>query len=447
MTSAGAREHGASLAIGFRIAALQQTVYLSESRVFNHADANKHFLRGFEGGINDCGLYVGDQTLSDGTQTDKMFELDERYRDSRENPVLPIEIKTISPKGNGDANMSWSLGFSRKQYDTCQAVLVNTVKEPDLIALIPMYYIRQRIRTPAKDGDKIADHIRPLWTIHPAQAYPPEMAPFILPIAMLGRALENMRDYAIGATKLWVNEHTGVRFNVPVPTRHASTILRPDFVPWQNALDMVARVHKAFKYTKNFRMEFVDLFPISGDMKLVHNATGTEILVEVKKGHCDFTLGEELEPSQRYMKHGQDVRGLRDKQVFSWKAPWDYIYTVQERSKRREEALFIPRDKIPKSWWNQIPLGADDYNLAWPANNIETVRQYVVDLRSPNSIATDIKRIIILTLDQTKSIKAQDDITIKKIHIKPLSELQVAERHLMIDDPRGFSPAQELNTT
>ena len=203
MTSASAREHGASLALGFRIAALQQTVYLSEARVFNYASTNKHFLRGFEGGINDCGLYVGDQTLSDGTQTDKMFELDKLYRTSHEKPVLPIEIKTISPKGNGNANMAWSLSFSRKQYDTCQAVLVNTVKEPDLIALIPMHYIRQRIGNPAEDGDKIADFIRPLWTIHPAQAYPPEMAPFILPIAMLGRALESMRDYAVGATKQW----------------------------------------------------------------------------------------------------------------------------------------------------------------------------------------------------------------------------------------------------
>ena len=194
-------------------------------------------------------------------------------------------------------------------------------------------------------------------------------------------------------------------------------------------------------------MEFVDLFPISGDMKLVYNTTGTEILVEVKKDHCDFALGEELEPSQRYMKHGQDVRGLRDRQVFSWKAPWDYIYTVQGRGKRREEALFIPRDMIPQSWWNNTPLGTEDFDLDWPADDIETVRQYVVDLRSPNSIAMDIERIIILTLDQTNSMKAQNDITIEKIHIQLLSEPQVAERHSMIDDPGGFDPAQELNTT
>lgn len=96
------------IASGFAIAVRQQGVYLGESRLFDYAN-NKHFLRGFESGIADCGMYIGNRPML-GTLTNRLFEL-QTIEDFGEDAIqiLPIEINSESSW----SIYSQSLGTSR----------------------------------------------------------------------------------------------------------------------------------------------------------------------------------------------------------------------------------------------------------------------------------------------------------------------------------------------
>ena len=198
MTSVAARARGASLALGFAIAVRQQVVYLSESRLFDNVD-NAHVLRSFEGGIDDCDLFVGNRSMID-TTIDRLFELQHSYDDDK--IIVSLKIKDISPAADFKRNILWRLAFSEKQIETCQIVIITASQESHFVALMPTYYLHRR-KTSTHNRTHFCDSYRSMWTLHPLFAFPPEMAPFILSIAQLKGALESMRDYVKKIAQNW----------------------------------------------------------------------------------------------------------------------------------------------------------------------------------------------------------------------------------------------------
>lgn len=178
---------------------------LGESRIFTYATPS-YFLRGFESGINDGGLFVGPCTLPGETTTDRFFALQHDHEDKP--VVVPFDIKYGHPTNDQRGNVTWSFGISPDQWDTAQAIIVGSFKEPDYVAMIPMHYIHQRFGHHRPGG--IFDYCRPLWTLHPLQPFPREMGPFMVPSARLAQTIEGMHQFAKGTTTEWSVRLIGV---------------------------------------------------------------------------------------------------------------------------------------------------------------------------------------------------------------------------------------------
>ncbi|KAL8927758.1 MAG: hypothetical protein Q9208_002174 [Pyrenodesmia sp. 3 TL-2023] len=373
----------------------QQMSVLSEARVFEKVD-NVHLIRAFEGGTTDCGLFLHDEIPS-GTLADQLFELARSRRG--EFVVVPIELKLAFPATDSKGNVTWRFSFSSQgQLDACQAVVVSSILAPDLVAFIPMHYIRQR--GTLKPKSLFMETARYEWALHAVPPFPPEWAPFIEPLAHLGKALECMRQYTLGVAPEWVNERTGARYSVPRPTHFSTKLLQPDFVPWRKALKVIARVHRAFRKSPgDFEPELLDIFPLYGDFKFVQRSTGTEIIVEIKGAQCEW----ELDRRDPFMEHCQYAIGFKGRKIFSWKTQWDFLLTKHKSV--RTLALFLPRDLIPFSWWNQDPPNPSG-KLSWPSHEAAILKDYVVDLSSDSQLVADITRIFDLTKRHRSSLKA-----------------------------------------
>ena len=196
------------------------------------------------------------------------------------------------------------------------------------------------------------------------------------------------------------NRHTGVRFtDVPAPVPQLRSELQPDFPPWRNALTVLTRLYKAFrKFSNNFQIEFVRIAPLLGDFKIVYFEDGVkkEIIVEMKSGHCHISGFPEWK-----LVHQQASLGYTNRRVFTWKAKWDYIFTIIDS----KQALMIPRDEIPSEWWNVTILPGRPYQLIWPAGKPFT--QYAIDLTSRRRSVRDIEKILQRRKREKDSMRAQ----------------------------------------
>lgn len=201
-----------------------------------------------------------------------------------------------------------------------------------------------------------------------------------------------------------INEHTGAKYDVPKPTRVTSELLEPGFLPWRRALEAITQIHEAFtECPGDFKPELLDIFPLYGDFKFVQRSTGTEIIVEIKSRQCEW----ELNSGEPYMRHHQYAIGFEGRHIFSWKTQWDFLLTKHEDA--QTQALFLPRDLIPVSWWNADPTSPDK-KLAWPSDAVGVLKDYVVDLTSNSRLVADIESIFHLTETDRTSVKAVNSI-------------------------------------
>lgn len=152
-----------------------------------------------------------------------------------------------------------------------------------------------------------------------------------------------------------------------------------------------------------------DIVPVTGDFKIVHIATGTETIVEAKKGHCQLRLdGRGATP----LRHDRYAMQFDGKDIFDWKATWDYIFTSSRAGGREEiDALFLPRDRIPTNWWNSQ---SSETMHTRPSPKLRELRKYYVDLTSPESVVTAVEGIIKDQKRQTGSMTAQRVIPLPK---------------------------------
>jgi hypothetical protein len=197
MTSEKTRRKGGSLARSFNVALVAQVASLAESRVCEYAAKNPDFLRAFEGGQHDCGLYLGSKLLG-GTLTDRLYMLQDTEDWERES-IIPMDVKNPGPIADHKGSVFWVFHITQEQVKRCQVLLISSPKAPDSVTLLPMHYHRIRSKTLLRGSDSY----RPSWTTHPLPAFPPEWSPFVMHISKIADALANMREYANGTIDTW----------------------------------------------------------------------------------------------------------------------------------------------------------------------------------------------------------------------------------------------------
>lgn len=221
-----------------------------------------------------------------------------------------------------------------------------------------------------------------------------------------------------------INHYTGVKFDVPRLQAYPFSVLAPQHKGWISALSMVHVMYDAFKTcSQEFRVEMCDIVPVTGDFKIVHIATGTGTAVEAKKGHCHFRLDDRRGATP--LRHDRYAMQFEGKEIFDWKATWDYIFTLSRADGKEEtDALFLPRDCIPIHWWNSQ---LSEMMHIWSSLRLRELRKYYVDLTSPESVVTAVEGIIKGQTRQTGSMKAQRVIPLPKRAVAPLDTDESAD--------------------
>ena len=185
----------------------------------------------------------------------------------------------------------------------------------------------------------------------------------------------------------------------PVPQHHST--LEPDFTPWRKGLEEIRRLYQAFrKYSQDFTIEFVRIAPLIGDFKIIYTEGGVrrEVFVEMKSGHCRV--------SRDTLEHAQAALHYTQRAIFTWKAKWDYIFTHIDQ----DRAIFIPRDEIPKEWWNAAISTDRSFQLQWPAQ--KPFEHYMIDLSCERGSVRDLEAVLRRRRSETGSMRAQIPIDI-----------------------------------
>ena len=216
------------------------------------------------------------------------------------------------------------------------------------------------------------------------------------------------------------NRRTNVSFTrVPRPDAFDVSVLEPDLPSFQRALDEIKALFRAFAgNSERFAVTYLDIRPVFGDFKIVHLLTGEESFVEAKTLHCRV---EAVGSGTLLLQHSQTCLPDPDRAVFTWRAQWDYLYTHVASDSSSEHALFVPRDKIPKSWWNR-PLSEGTVWLDWPVDHPDKFEKYLVNRSSDARLVHDMEKIL-----ATNSARAQEPISIASVAAATLTEMDRPE--------------------
>lgn len=174
--------------------------YLCEARIRQLAvEQVDFFVESYEGGLNDGALYVGSGTFQNkgGAAHTLFVQLSKHHG---EKVLAPLDVKRCTPKCDSKRGVQFYIKISPGQRQSCQALILVSPKEPDFVGLIPFHYLPSK--GTVEDGVSFAP-IRPLWTLHPLPAFPPEYTSFIFPVQQLGNRLENMRAYFDRSSNVW----------------------------------------------------------------------------------------------------------------------------------------------------------------------------------------------------------------------------------------------------
>lgn len=182
-----------------------QVAYLVETRLCQAAAEGtdgRYFIRAFECGQCDAGLYVGRENLI-GNATERSFQLHTLQQEQES--LVPVDVKSISPR----SNQKWaSSGLHRRlgQRERCQALILSSAQESDYVALVPMQHLYQKGSDKGGQDCHYTSGFAHHWILHPLPAFPPELTPTILPLSQLASALVNLRAFAQGSGPIRVRD-------------------------------------------------------------------------------------------------------------------------------------------------------------------------------------------------------------------------------------------------
>lgn len=163
-------------------------------------EALRGFVTAFEGGRNDCGVYIGSEDLPK-NPSERLLTLLRWV--TNENLIVPLEIKFSVPQWHKrEKIVIWAFKFREFQRKTCQAVIIGTQKDPSFVAFIPMHYILESHKS-VKELRVESLRLKLDWTLHNLPGFPPEWEPYLVPIERLGEAIAIMRDFVLGRLGCW----------------------------------------------------------------------------------------------------------------------------------------------------------------------------------------------------------------------------------------------------
>lgn len=226
------------------------------------------------------------------------------------------------------------------------------------------------------------------------------------------------------------NEHTGASFShLPRPKSCKIWALKPQWIGWRRALEQVLTLIKAFReYSTEFRVALIDICPVLGDCKIIHQPTAATLVIEIKAWH--YKIVHDLATGADVLSHDPFQLGMNNHPIFNTRSLWDYLYTTQlsydhpndrdgiesdgeegfgggDRHERENvtEAFLIPRDAIPTEWWTRP---ADDTTrLQWRSDATVGFRQFAVDATTRLHLIRDIEQILKTWERDSGSMKAQ----------------------------------------
>ena len=213
---------------GYRCHTRAMVAAISEAHICKLAlDQTPYFVRAFEGGRADGGILVEGSGLQ-GSTADRLLALGllGKVVSSSGGPMIErtggvvegkkrkdrvkcfaVEVKHISPRFDGKRFLCWPIHFRKPQWDTCVAVILTSSREADYVALLPLGCIR------AAGADvKLANNgalcvygrgFQPQWMLQALPAFPPELAPFMLPSSRLRVVFDSLRSSAGGKVGAW----------------------------------------------------------------------------------------------------------------------------------------------------------------------------------------------------------------------------------------------------
>ena len=222
---------------------------------------------------------------------------------------------------------------------------------------------------------------------------------------------------------------------MPRPDSFRLSVLEPDLPTFRRALDEIVVLFRAFeRYSKNYRINYCDIRPVFGDFKITHLLTGEDSYVEDKICHC--RMEQNTETGLLSLQHLQTSLASTDRALFTWRVTWDYLYTHITSSSGRQLALFAPRDRIPKTWWN-VPLSEEPVWLDWPADHTDSWDKYLVDRTTDDRLVHDIEEIL-----RKNPAKAQEPIPMASVNPATLTEMNSQP-----ETAQSFIPEEKWNSS
>lgn len=173
------------------------------------------FVQAFEAGNIDCGLVL-DQRKADlldyTTLNTERLMLFTEYGVQKSTPIIPLEIKSANPcfQHTGNALTTWC--FSNEQWKKAEVAILVSIKDPKSIGMVPMKILRRNDKSRSPMFNCLSREkrtwlssisIRPMWTLHPLAAFPPELAPFMLPLDELGQAFGDIKQMNLDQSNIW----------------------------------------------------------------------------------------------------------------------------------------------------------------------------------------------------------------------------------------------------
>ena len=162
------------------------------------SQSHDFFIKAFEGGRMDLGLYLGSEPVT-GTATDRLYWL--LKHKSRTLCIYPGDVKHFSATTDDHGGLYWRLCLTESQAKDCQFLVVISAADSHTVALIPTAGYQDRLTPTVKTI--YTSTIRWFHLSQALPAFPPQWAPVLLPLSQLGEALANMRAFVLGESAQW----------------------------------------------------------------------------------------------------------------------------------------------------------------------------------------------------------------------------------------------------
>ncbi|EXJ67090.1 uncharacterized protein A1O5_09736 [Cladophialophora psammophila CBS 110553] len=306
------------------------------------------FVRAAEGAVADAGLLVAGQTL---LPTDPKERLARALEAGKKIAAVDFKVMAMSlgQMAKTGGCYYYMINCSPQQRQQCAAVIVHSLLAPQLVAVIPLYYLNKSGRQAHGETESRSFTGRKIpYFGEGVEPFPLEWSPFVMPMEFVGRAMGQLRRFAAGTVARWKNPYNDIVFdNCPRPPLVSPRVLLP---PEQSLLTdhaFLESLRCAFRsHGGEYRIAPPCVRASSGDLVVTHMPSRTRAMIEVKRQLLRFPDSRTIEHDAEYW-HGRSGQG-----IFHAFTPWDFLLST---ASREGKAILISRDDLPRDWFQGPP--------------------------------------------------------------------------------------------